>query len=433
MMNEQGIPKGYKKTEVGVIPEEWNVNSLSEIGIFFKGKGIKRNDVAENGTTPCVRYGEIYTRYECYVTNPVSYVSDEVAFTAQPIDYGDLLFAGSGETADEIGKCVAYLGPTPAVAGGDVVVLRPRMVAPLFLGYLLNHAIVSKQKSKFGQGDAVVHISSNNLGKIIIPLPPLPEQRAIAAALSDVDGLLSALDALIAKKRALKTAAMQSLLTGRVRLPGFQIKPGYKRTEAGVIPEDWEVKTIGDVFSIQVGASKSQYISEHGKYWVVDMGSISPDGQLVCSKSTNHAEDFLNAGDLVMPKDDIGGGKIIGKVAYIPQSHKYILGDHVYALSLQVEGVPLFFSYLINRHETNLALKRKVAGSAQLGLSRQSVIEQRIPVPAIAEQRAIAAALADMDAEIAALESRREKVRQVKQGMMQVLLTGKVRLVTPAI
>jgi type I restriction enzyme S subunit len=422
MMNEQGIPKGYKKTEVGVIPEEWNVNSLSEIGIFFKGKGIKRNDVAENGTTPCVRYGEIYTRYECYVTNPVSYVSDEVAFTAQPIDYGDLLFAGSGETADEIGKCVAYLGPTPAVAGGDVVVLRPRMVAPLFLGYLLNHAIVSKQKSKFGQGDAVVHISSNNLGKIIIPLPPLPEQRAIAAALSDVDGLLSALDALIAKKRALKTAAMQSLLTGRIRLPGFT--------------GEWVTRRLGDVAELLKG---------HG----LSKSTLEPDGQWFCilygELFTTYKEVITNvksrtniryqglfslAGDVLLPGSTTTTGVDLAKASALLLSN-ILLGSDIIVVRQKENANAYDASFLA--YSLTYVYKHKIAqktkGITIYHLHGKDLVDLEVTLPSIDEQRAIAAVLADMDAEIAALESRREKVRQVKQGMMQVLLTGKVRLV----
>ena len=409
-MNAQQVPKGYRKTEVGIIPEDWDV---ATIGDLFHIKAGGDFDPTNSSLEQSQEYP--FPVYANGLENQGLY-----GFT-----YCAQCKAGAVTVTARGTLGVAFYRDTPFTPIGRLLALNPKnQLDGRFFSEYINTFVHFAVEST-----GVPQLTAPQISHYWLPLPPLPEQRAIAAALADVDGLLDALDALIAKKRAIKTAAMQQLLTGKTRLPGFQVKPGYKRTEVGVIPEDWEVKTIGDVFSIQVGASKSQYISEHGKYWIVDMGSISPDGQLICSKSTNHAEDFLNTGALVMPKDDIGGGKIIGKVAHIPQSHKYILGDHVYALSLQVEGVPLFFSYLINRHETNLALKKKVAGSAQLGLSRQSVIEQRIPVPAIAEQRAIAAVLSDMDAEIAALEARREKVRQIKQGMMQVLLTGKVRLV----
>ena len=394
---------------------EWETKRLGELGAFIKGRGIKRDDVSDEGL-PCVRYGELYTHYQDYILKVVSRIPPSVAATALPIKTGDLLFAGSGETAEEIGRCAAYLGEEQAYAGGDVIVLTPSGQNPIYLGHLMNSSIVSAQKARMGQGDAVVHIYINNLAQVQIELPPITEQNAIAEVLSDVDGLINALDALIAKKRAIKQATMQQLLTGKTRLPGFSGK--------------WEAKRLGEMFTIHAGSSKSQYIIPGGKYIVVDMGSVATDGQLITSKFTDYEGEFLKEGDLVMPKDDIGGGKIIGKVAYINANNLYVLGDHVYALRL-IEGFPKFFSYLINNYETNRMLKSKVGGSAQLGLSRKAVEEQEVPIPAYEEQHAIATVLSDMDAEIAALEQRRDKTRAIKQGMMQQLLTGRVRLVKP--
>ena len=189
----------------------------------------------------------------------------------------------------------------------------------------------------------------------------------------------------------------------------------------------WETRRIGDIFSIRAGSSKSQHIVPGGRYIIIDMGSVATDGRLILSKHTDHKSDFLKEGDLVMPKDDIGGGKIIGKVAYIDANRLYVLGDHVYALRL-IEGYPKFYSYLINRYETNKSLKSKVAGSAQLGLSRKAVEEQEVPVPNHEEQRAIAEALSDVDGLLNTLEALIEKKRAVKQATMQQLLTGKTRL-----
>ncbi len=129
-----------------------------------------------------------------------------------------------------------------------------------------------------------------------------------------------------------------------------------------------------------------------------------------------------------MPKDDIGGGNIVGKVGYIDSDDTYVLGDHVYRLVAN-KGNSLFLSYVINGYRTNAELRKKVIGTAQLGLGRKSVDEQEIPFPPIEEQTAIATVLSDMDAELAALEARRDKTRALKQGMMQELLTGRIRLV----
>ncbi len=284
----------------------------------------------------------------------------------------------------------------------------------VFLAYYLRY--IKGKLNDLASGSTFKEVTKGTLLNIEIPCLPLEEQRAITEVLSDVDGLLNALEALIVKKQAIKQATMQQLLTGKTRLPGFS--------------EAWETKRLGEIFKISAGSSKSQYITQGGKYIVVDMGSVATDGQLIISKFTDYEGDFLKEGDLVMPKDDIGGGKIIGKVAYIDANDLYVLGDHVYALRL-IEGCPKFFSYLINRYETNSSLKSKVGGSAQLGLSRKAVVEQEVPIPTYEEQYAIASVLSDMDAEVAALEQRRDKTRAIKQGMMQQLLTGRVRLVKP--
>ena len=164
----------------------------------------------------------------------------------------------------------------------------------------------------------------------------------------------------------------------------------------------------------------------------MDMGSVSSEGKNVASKRTSLSTDLLRTGDLVMPKDDIGGGNIIGKVAYVDSDNKYILGDHVYKLTAKnSEMDALFFSYLMNSNTISIKLKKKVAGSAQLGLGRKSVEDQDIDFPKDRnEQTAIASVLSDMDIEIEKLESQLTKYQNLKQGMMQVLLTGKIRLLS---
>ena len=129
-----------------------------------------------------------------------------------------------------------------------------------------------------------------------------------------------------------------------------------------------------------------------------------------------------------MPKDDIGGGNIIGKVGYINANKTFVLGDHVYCLRA-INDDSRFLAYSINSYLVNSALRKKVIGSAQLGLGRKSVVEQEILLPTIAEQVAIADVLTKMDSELVVLEQRRKKTAFLKQGMMQELLTGRTRLV----
>ena len=407
------VPTGYKWTEVGVIPKDWMSRKLGSCLRNTPDYGINAAAVPYDDRLPT------YLR--------ISDISDDCQFRPSPrvsvrnpsmqkffLSEGDLVFARTGAS---VGKSYRYDSKDgPLVFAGFLIRVSadPKMLEPAFLAYCV-------QTRRYWEWVATMSIRSGQPGingqeyfTFRIPLPHLSEQRAIAEALADVDGLLVALEALIAKKRAVKQATMQQLLTGKIRLPGF----------VGA----WETKRIGDMFSIRVGASKRQHIVDGGSYLIVDMGSVAADGRLIAYKRTDYDEDFLEKGELVMPKDDIGGGKIIGKVAYIDAEDLYVLGDHVYSLRLK-SGYPRFYSYLINRHDTNSSLRSKVGGSAQLGLARKAVADQEVPVPTVDEQAYIAAVLYDIDTEITALERRREKTLAVKLGMMQLLLTGRVRLV----
>lgn len=205
------------KTRLPGFSGEWEARQLRELGTFEKGRGIKRDEISYEGL-PCIRYGELYTRYQDYILKLASRIPPTVAATALPIRTGDLLFTGSGETAEEIGRCAAYVGKEKAYAGGDIIVLTASGQNSVYLGHLMNHPIVSAQKTRMGQGDAVVHISTNNLAQIQIKLPPIAEQNAIATVLSDMDAEIVALEERRDKTRAIKQGMMQQLLTGRVRL-----------------------------------------------------------------------------------------------------------------------------------------------------------------------------------------------------------------------
>jgi type I restriction enzyme S subunit len=196
---------------------EWESKRLGEIGVFSKGRGIKKDQVVADGI-PCIRYGEIYTHHHEHLSIFNSFITRATADQSQRIGKGDLLFAGSGETAEEIGKCVAFLGDEEAYAGGDIVIFKPVAQDSKFLGYLMNYSSIVSQKARMGQGDAVVHISARNLARLELFIPAQAEQRAIAEVLSDMDAELTALGERLAKARALNLGVMQELLTGRIRL-----------------------------------------------------------------------------------------------------------------------------------------------------------------------------------------------------------------------
>ena len=197
---------------------EWTAHRLSDLGAFIKGSGISRAE-SNTGRIPAVRYGELYTTHQNYVTHFVSHISKEVATKAKQVYKGDILFAASGETKEEIGKCAAIIDDNIVYAGGDILILRPHEPHnPVFMGTLLNTAEVCRQRAEKGQGDAVVHIHADSLGSIKIKIPEIKEQDAIAEILLGMDKEIEMLEMKLEKYRQLKQGMMQQLLTGKIRL-----------------------------------------------------------------------------------------------------------------------------------------------------------------------------------------------------------------------
>ena len=399
---------GYKQTEVGVIPEDWQLVPMGSLGTFGKGQGI-RKDEAASGDIPCVRYGELYTHHNDIIRSFNSRISLDVAKTSKRLNKDDLLFAGSGETKEEIGKCVAFVGDEEAYAGGDIVILSPSTGVSSFLGYLFNAPMVASQKASKGQGDAVVHISASALSSIKVPLPPTEaEQRAIATALSDVDALLARLDQLIAKKRNLKQAAMQQLLTGQTRLPEFS--------------GDWEVKRLGSVLRFQVGCpfSSAYFNDDEQGLRLVKNRDLKSDDQVFYYSGVYDDSYLVSDGDVLVGMDgDFRPCRWAKGTSLLNQR----VGRVVPSTDLDARFA---YYFLI---EPLKEIEAATSSTTVKHLSHGDVEGIEKPIPAIREQTAIATVLSDMDTEIATLEARRDKTRALKQGMMQELLTGRIRLV----
>jgi type I restriction enzyme, S subunit len=205
------------KRRISGFNKKWKEITLEEVGSFTKGKGIKKTDVVDVGL-PCIRYGEIYTKYDLFVDKTQSYIQSDIAKKSQQIKSGDLLFTGSGETSEEIGKCVTYQGKNPCYAGGDTIIFRTPENNPLFLTFLLNSDYVQKQKSTMAQGDMVVHIYSSSLKKLKIKIPDTPEQLEISKILFDLHMEIKKLETEKDKYINIKNGMMQKLLTGEIRL-----------------------------------------------------------------------------------------------------------------------------------------------------------------------------------------------------------------------
>ncbi len=284
-------------------------------------------------------------------------------------------------------------------------------------------------------------INGNEYARLLIPLPKPEEQNAIATVLYDTDALIERLEKLIAKKIAIKQGTMQQLLTGKKRLPGFEMKKGYKQTELGIIPEDWDVISYGEAFDFLSTASYSRAdLSENDEAFYVHYGDIHTTWNFFLDfkkhnpptiekiKVKNYS--FIKDGDLIMAdaSEDYDG---IGKSVEVKNitTNKAISGLHTFLLrgkeGIFVDG---FKGYIHSNRFVKTSMDRLATGLKVYGVSKTNLKTIQIPRPTLPEQTAIATILSDMDSEIERLEQTRDKYTMIKQGMMQQLLTGRIRI-----
>ena len=412
----------YKQTELGLLPEDWEVAKLGDIGYFLKGNGISKSQ-ANSGDLCAVRYGELYTLHHNYIKTYNSHISKEVALFATKIQKGDILFACSGETKEEIGKCAALVDEVEAYAGGDILILRTdqEKCSDIFLGFLLNMPIAANQKAAIGQGDAVVHISKASLENLSIPLPPIEEQRRIASALTSIDNLIDSLDRLIAKKRDIKQGAMQQLLSGKKRLKGFT--------------EPWVEKKLGDIgyFLKGSGISKSQANSgtlcavRYGELYTLHHNYIKTYNSHI-SKEVALFATKIQKGDILFACSGETKEEIGKCAALVDEVEAYAGGDILILRTDQEQCSDIFLGFLLNMPIAANQKAAKGQGDAVVHISKEALSNINCLFPSKEEQQAIASVLTSMDNELSALEAKRKKYEQIKQGMMQQLLTGRIRL-----
>ena len=195
---------------------EWKEVKLGDIGEMFKGSGVPKESIIEAGHK-CLTYGDIYTKYDYVISNVKSYINDDIASKSTKIQYGDICFAGSGETKEDIGKCAAFIDARYGYAGGDIIIFRAKESNPITLSYILNSDSVIRQKSNMGQGHSVVHIYPYQLEKLRFKLPPKVEQDTIASILMDADKEIELANEKLANLQSQKRGLMQQLLTGKKR------------------------------------------------------------------------------------------------------------------------------------------------------------------------------------------------------------------------
>ena len=425
------IPQGYKQTELGIIPEDWEVKSFSQIFDMYPNNTYPRDCMNDSrGVVRNIHYGDVLIKYPTIVdveNCAIPYLNEDVKIKLQKlVQSGDIIMADTAED-ETVGKCVEIknVGDNKIVAGLHTFFCRPTsLFAAGWLGYYINSTNYHNQLIPYITGLKVSSISRTAIQETKLLVPPIAEQRAIAEALSDVDGLIAALDKKIAKKRLLKQGAMQQLLTGKKRLPSFTDewveKPiralcklygrigfrGYTKADLVNKGEGAITFSPSDIEEQKITYSNCDYISWN-KYFE------SPEIQVF-------------NGDIIFCKT-----ASIGKCAIVKNLPECatINPQFVVLKDFKCNNEWLYYQLIDRRFQ--FLVNGITGGSTIPTMSQEKLYEQVLLCPpTIQEQQAIATILSDMDKEIARLEAQRDKYRLLKSGMMQKLLTGQIRLKT---
>ena len=315
-----------------------------------------------------------------------------------------------------------------------------KTVFPRYLYYFLQSQAARDYILSVCIQTALTGINTREYFSCPVGLPSLKEQRAIATALSDADALIESLDRLIDKKRAIKQAAMQQLLTGRTRLPGLEKKEGLQETNLGTIPRDWNVGQMGDFYDITSSKRvfQDEWTTRGIPFYRTREIAILADQNWVDNDlyiSEDMYDEYARKYGVPKPGDAlITGIGTIGKLYVVPKDSKFYFKD-ASVIWLKSRGFFCsdFLKYLFETPQIRQQLENSSTGTTVDTYTISGAHKTEIPVPRLEEQRAIVSVLSDMASEIGALERRRDKTKDIKEGMMQQLLTGRVRLVEPEI
>lgn len=412
------VPAGYKQTEVGVIPEDWEDVLLDRVA--------KRG----SGHTPDKNHPE-------YWNGDIKWISlaDSPALDSLYIDdtFAKVTLEGIANSSAVLHPAGTVVLSRDAGVGKSAIMRRDMAVSQHFMAWrcgtaLDNHYLyywLQSAKPEFeriANGSTIKTIGLPYFKSLKIPHPPLPEQRAIAAALSDVDALINSLDKLIAKKRDIKQGAMQQLLTGQKRLPGFN--------------GEGENVSLGELFTFKNGLNKAKEFFGHGTP-IVNYMDVFRDSKIYCASiegrvalSPQEIKNFaVQKGDVLFTRtsetpEEIGMASVVLDKPYQTVFSGFVLRGRPKNNKLCDQ----FKSYCFRSEFVRAQIVSKASYTTRALTNGRILSAVMLPIPSLPEQTAIAAILSDMDVEIAALEQKRDKTRLLKQGMMQELLTGKIRL-----
>jgi type I restriction enzyme S subunit len=416
--------------ERGRTPPGWSVRRLGEFAVVATGNTPPTRDAANYGDDfPFVSPTDLGVVK--YVGKTEKRLSKKGFESSRRFPSGTILFVSIGST---IGKC--GIAATALTSNQQINAVLPSSSFSTDYVYYCLCLAAPRIQSLAGE-QAVPIVNKTQFSETELLLPPLSEQRAIAAALNDVDALIGALDRLIAKKRDLKQAAMQQLLTGQTRLPGFSSRAGTKQTDVGALPGDWSLAPLKSVLSRgRLGGNYPNHNRENA-FPLMKMGNVARGyfdvrrTEYVAANVVPDPKDRLRFGDVIFNTRNTLD--LVGKVAIwrneIPVAY---YNSNLMRLEFNPELVCSneYANYALNAESSVGRLRSLATGTTSVAaIYGRDLAKMPFIVPPLAEQLAIASVLSNMDAELVALAAQHEKTRLLKQGMMQELLTGRIRLV----
>lgn len=413
------VKKGYKQTEVGVIPEDWEDEKLGELAKVCMCKRIFADQTTENGEIPFFKIGTFGKEADAFISRSLY---EELKQRFSYPQKGDILISAAGT----LGRSVVFDGKDSYFQDSNIVWLDVDK-EKLSNEYLYHYYKVIQWASS--EGSTIARLYNGIICDTHIALPKVDEQEQIAGVLSEIDELIFTLEKQISKKKAIKQGAMQELLTGKRRLPGFSggwksflfddlfdFIPNNAFTRAQMT-DNGSVKNIhyGDILTkygayVDADSKKIPYIAEE-----IDLNRFAER----C---------YLKSGDVIIA--DTAEDETVGKALEVINVDCPVLaGQHTLLCRPKIKFAEKFLGYYLNASCYHDQLLPFIVGTKVSSISKASIAQTKLVIPKYEEQQAIAEILSKMDDEIDALEMKLEKYRQVKQGMMQQLLTGKIRLV----
>lgn len=421
---------GMKQTETGMIPEEWNVQSFSDTFRILSNNTFSRAELNYvSGRFRNIHYGDVLILFpevlDC-TRDDVPYINDEarISGSAQTLQDGDIVIADTAED-ETVGKVTEVINTSkkPVMSGLHTIPCRVKAgeFAPKWLGYYMNFHLYHDQLLPYIHGTKVSSVSKGSLGGTAIIVPSIEEQEKIVEVLSDIDTLIVDLQKLIRKKKDIRQGTMQMLLTGKKRLDGLE--------------ERWRFVCLSDISVVLNGDRSINYPS--GKDFVeygipfINAGNLS-NGTIDLSDADYISnEKYRSLGGAKIQQNDIlfclRGS--LGKCA-LSDFNEAAPASSLCVIRAKTEIVPRFLFLLINSSLTTAQIENLNAGSSQPNLSAKILkgFNYYIPV-SLKEQEAISEIICDIDFDIHKLEDKLDKYKKIKQGMMEELLTGKVRLI----